>query len=129
MCSTSPMRIMGVAAIVLSTFWRHFEEYIAYCLHRHGIPAGTVIGRTPGVSDASRLSNDPADAAHYAGRAAEIEAWLAEHKEVQRFCILDDRPSASNANLAPNFVQTASAQGFTPAHAERVRAILLGSAS
>jgi hypothetical protein len=28
------------ALIVLTTFWRHFHEYIAYVLHRHGIDVG-----------------------------------------------------------------------------------------
>ena len=63
------------ARIVLSTFWRHFTEYITYVLTRHGIPAETVIGRTPGTSDASKLSADPADEGNYANRAAEIRAW------------------------------------------------------
>ena len=28
------------AVIVLTTFWRHFHEYITYVLHRHGIDVG-----------------------------------------------------------------------------------------
>ena len=112
--------------IVLSTFWRHFEEYIRYILHRHNIPGTCVIGRTPGVSDASVLSADPADAAMYANRAAEIRAWLADHPDVERFVVLDDRPSASDAVLAPHFVQTDSAHGLTEAAAERCRQILAG---
>jgi hypothetical protein len=28
------------ALVVLTTFWRHFHEYITYVLHRHGIDAG-----------------------------------------------------------------------------------------
>ena len=91
--------------IVLSTFWRHFEEYIRYVLYRHGVPATTVIGRTPGVSEASSLSADAADASNYANRAAEIRAWLDEHPEVERFVVIDDRASASNASLAPHFVK------------------------
>ncbi|KAL7529678.1 hypothetical protein ACHAWF_003083 [Thalassiosira exigua] len=31
---------MTDALIVLSTFWRHFHEYITYVLHRHGIDVG-----------------------------------------------------------------------------------------
>lgn len=142
--------------IVLSTFWRHFEDYIRYMhcredsnldrcayllfvtvclsrcachsLHRHNIDAATVIGRTPGVSDASSLANDPADATHYSNRAAEIRAWLREHPSVKRFVILDDRASASDRELAPHFVQTDARHGLTQADAERCRAILLGSA-
>ena len=59
------------ASIVLSTFWRHFEEYITYILHRHGVGAHRIIGRTPGKSDASRLSASSADERHYAQRAEE----------------------------------------------------------
>ena len=29
--------LLGHAIIVLTTFWRHFHEYITYVLHRHGI--------------------------------------------------------------------------------------------
>jgi len=54
----------------------------AYVLHRHGIDASRVIGRTPGLSDASRLSTSAADDANYADRAAEIRAWLHAHPSV-----------------------------------------------
>ena len=113
--------------IVLSTFWRHFQEYITYILNRHGIPASHVVGRTPGVSGASSLSNDPADAAQYANRAAEIRAWLDAHPGTTRFCILDDRACAADATLAPNFVQTATEAGLSEADAARCRVILLGT--
>ena len=70
--------------IVLSTFWRHFEEYIRYVLHRHGIAADAIIGRTPGVSDASSLAADAADPAdapagsEYAGVSLASGALVAE---------------------------------------------------
>jgi len=35
------------AKIVLSTFWRGFQDYVAYVLYRHGIPKGTVIDKIP----------------------------------------------------------------------------------
>ena len=112
------------ARIVLSTFWRHFAEYIAYILTRHGIPADTIIGRTPGTSDASKLSADPADEGNYASRAAEIHTWLAAHPDVTRFAILDDRPSAADARLAPRFVRTDAEVGLTVRDAARCRELL-----
>lgn len=112
------------AFIVLSTFWRHFQEYITYILSRHGIPAEAVIGRTPGISHAFSLSSSSADAANYANRAAEIRAWLDEHPNVTRFVIIDDRSSASNDSLAEHFVQTEVSKGLTDLDVERCRELL-----
>ena len=39
--------------IVLSTFWRGFDAYVRYILHRHGIDAALVIGVTPGSEHGS----------------------------------------------------------------------------
>jgi len=36
------------AQIVLSTFWRPFEGYVAYVLDRHGVCGNLVAGATPG---------------------------------------------------------------------------------
>lgn len=110
--------------IVLSTFWRHFDEYIMYILHRHGIAASRIAGRTPGHSDASIFSRTAFDGSEYSNRALEIRAWLDMHPEVQNFCILDDRPSAADAGLAPNFVHTDSNSGLTDADVERAISII-----
>lgn len=112
------------ALIVLSTFWRHFEEYIKYVLNRHGIPAERVIGRTPGTSDASSLSATAEDQTKYADRAAEIHAWLCEHPVVSKFVILDDRPTAADEALAPYFVQTDAGFGLTESDLTRCFALL-----
>ena len=119
--------------IVLSTFWRTFEQYVRYILHRHGIPGANVIGRTPGGASARDspgkavdLGTDPADDAQYTNRAAEIRAWLSAHPEVEQFVILDDRGSAADAGLAQHFVQTVSTVGLTDADVVRARTILMG---
>ena len=116
------------AHIVLSTFWRNFESYIAYVLHRHGIESTRVIGRTPGcpgdVKISEVLARSAADDHEYAGRAAEIKAWLAAHPEVDRFVILDDRNSASDSELSPHFVQTQSSIGLTDKHVTEAIRIL-----
>uniref|UniRef100_A0A7S4C5F4 Uncharacterized protein n=1 Tax=Chrysotila carterae TaxID=13221 RepID=A0A7S4C5F4_CHRCT len=111
---------------VLSTFWRHFREYITYVLHRYGIAAERVIGVTPGRSEASMLGHSADDDAEYVNRAAEIGAWLDAHPEVTRFVVLDDRPSASDARLAPNFVHTKSTVGLTDADVRQALKILQG---
>jgi hypothetical protein len=36
------------AQIILSTFWRPFEGYVAYILDRHGVCGNLVAGATPG---------------------------------------------------------------------------------
>ena len=120
--------------IVLSTFWRPFLPYVQYVLHRHGISAKTVIGRTPGRSDASdfaQVCNDQGllnasafDDAEYASRASEIHSWLDAHPRVVRYVILDDRSSAADACLAPRFVQTDAACGLTEADAARCKELL-----
>ena len=115
------------AVLVLSTFWRHFQEYITYALHRHGIDAQAVVGRTPGTSHASALSADSADAGNSVNRATEIRTWLAAHPDVTHFVILDDRESASDAGLAPYFVRTDAALGLTQSDVGRCREILTAS--
>ena len=90
------------------------------------MPADAIISRTPGVSEASSwsLSNSADQLEHYANRAAEIRAWLVAHPDVQRFVIIDDRPSAADEVLAAHFVKTTSADGLTDADVERCRRIL-----
>ena len=117
------------AKIVLSTFWRHFSEYITYILHRHGLPADVVIGVTPGISGASSPAADARDDIHYASRAAEIHAWRSAHPEYAAcpFVILDDRPSASDDAVASCFVRTDATTGLTEADADACRALLLSA--
>ena len=103
------------ATVVLSTFWRPFETYIQYCLHRYGLPPEVIIGRTPGISGASSFANGSGgtqlfsgsafDDEQYVSRASEIGAWLDAHPKVTNFVIIDDRPSAADARLAPRFVR------------------------
>ena len=90
------------ALVVLSTFWRHFHEYITYVFHRHGIdvvscmlplPMGATRGKqctyhrlkqegtTHSSSDdddtrESMIGRSAEDEAEYSSRAEEIEAWL-----------------------------------------------------
>ena len=118
--------------IVLSTFWRGFDAYVRYILHRHGIDAAIVIGVTPGsehgqwgaAQGSMGLEASAHDDVQYANRAAEIHAWLAAHPAVTCFAVLDDRPTASDAALAAHFVRTDHRSGLTDDDVEAVLRIL-----
>ena len=118
--------------IVLSTFWRHFTEYVGYVLHRHKIDATRVIGCTPGraysieKATSRGLTPSPHPTAEYANRACEIRAWLDAHPHVTRYVILDDKPSAAegDAELEVHFVRTDPALGLTAENVEDARSIL-----
>mmetsp|Transcript_10498 Transcript_10498/g.20955 ORF Transcript_10498/g.20955 Transcript_10498/m.20955 type:complete len:752 (-) Transcript_10498:43-2298(-) len=89
------------ALVVLSTFWRHFHEYITYVFHRHGIdvascmlplPMGATRGKqttkkflhyhrlkqgeTNSSEEESMIGRSADDDAEYISRAEEIETWL-----------------------------------------------------
>ena len=46
-------------------------------------------------------------------RCDEIAEYLYEHPEITRYCIVDDRETASNTELDPHFVLTTSTEGLT----------------
>lgn len=70
--------------IVVSSTWRlYYYEALIKRLEMHGMPPGTVIGKTPRLL-APKMSLDSPPRGH------EIRAWLAEHPEVTSFIILDD---------------------------------------
>ena len=91
---------------------------------RYRLPADAIIGCTPGTTGASGLLADAADEEQYTSRAAEIRAWLAAHPHVTRYVVLDDRPSAADEVLAPNFVRTRAECGLSEADAARCRTLL-----
>jgi len=49
-----PIGAISPAQIVLSTFWRPFDDYVAYVLDRHGICGNLVVGATPGDPSVQR---------------------------------------------------------------------------
>ncbi|KAL3797229.1 hypothetical protein ACHAWO_000658 [Cyclotella atomus] len=98
------------ARVVLTTFWRHFHEYITYVLHRHGIDADCVLPLPYGVTRGkqstknflrhyssrqgseleindynegvnSMIGRSAEDEGEYSSRAEEIEAWLRMYGE------------------------------------------------
>jgi hypothetical protein len=117
------------ARIVLSTFWRHFQDYISYTLERHGIEGRRVIGATPGFNR-SMVGRTAIDKQEYSSRAQEIRAWLEENPRYQSsFLILDDRPSASDDTPFMNrrFVQSQTHLGLTEEDVDRAILILKGA--
>ncbi|KAL7521294.1 hypothetical protein ACHAWX_005971 [Stephanocyclus meneghinianus] len=93
------------AFVVLTTFWRHFHEYITYVFHRHGVDAGCVLPLPAGATGGKQctknflrhhrlrqrssglvcdegldtnvmIGRSAEDEGEYSSRAEEIEAWL-----------------------------------------------------
>jgi predicted transcriptional regulator len=107
------------AAIVLSTYWREFGDYIAYILSRHKI-LSPVIGRTPGRAS-SRVEGEK----RYDSRSDEIRAWLAANRKegFSHFVVLDDREDAG-LSIEAHLVLTESEVGLTDEHVARALRIL-----
>lgn len=107
------------AALVLSSFWREFESYVAYILSRQGI-CSRIVGRTPGLASSPLAQGER----RFVSRSDEICAWLEVNAHVTRFVVLDDRPDAGLGVLAERFVRTDPAVGLTDADVERAIAVL-----
>lgn len=137
------------ADIVLSTYWRHFRDYIAYVLSRYGISEGKFLGSTPGYNR-SMKGRSASDANEYSSRGEEIRSWLEKNRLKMRgivtsspaqndslslenagiqFVILDDRPTAADHTeyMQSHFVRTDPMQGLTEEDADRAIRILQGS--
>ena len=124
------------AQIVLSTFWRAFDDYIAYVLSRHDLDGRLVVGMTPGRSKSTPVNRSSAahllhaeafDAANdrlFANRADEIRAFLAAHPRVEKYAILDDRADAADRELLAHFVRTEPSVGLTDADVAKAIALL-----
>lgn len=107
----------GNVRIVLSSFWREFESYVAYVLRRHGVSA-PVVGRTPGLPTKPDW--------HRRSRSAEIAEYLADWPKGTRYVILDDRHDAAETpGQRDRFVHTDHERGLTMADVDRAVAILL----
>lgn len=109
------------AAIVLSTTWRVDAGMRAFLVSAL-TPFAQVVGDTPNGSN----------------RGSEVAAWLAAHPTVPSYVILDDghEEGFERAGLTDRFVQTVmcvpdepSAEGLTPALADRAIEILMASSA
>ncbi len=100
------------AKVVVSSTWRIGETVpiLDMMLWRSGMPYQSVIDVTPQLEGI---------------RGNEIEAWLKEHDEVSRYCIIDD-DSDFHDYQKRYFVQTRMEHGLIARHCEQVIKILNG---
>lgn len=100
------------AKIVLSTSWRTDAIATMYLKERLGLEtANQIIGQTP----YSRCTNPRAD---------EIDEWLAEHKEVTKFIVIDNLEKDDLQRFGRSYIQTNPMKGLTPELATKCIEIL-----
>jgi HAD domain in Swiss Army Knife RNA repair proteins len=107
------------AGLVIASNWREWiedgamtREGFEFLLRTHGVVGGRVVGVTAPDEDVS-------------GRGAQVAAWLAKHRHVRAFAILDDEsewpePPAQRRRL----VHVDGKKGLTPAAANRAIRLL-----
>jgi len=116
------------ADVVLSTYWRAFESYIAYALERQGVRATRVVGRTSG--EPHLMDAAAHDARVSERRVEEIAGYLRttygeDESTWPRFAIVDDKAVVPEGHAWYGaFVRTVHDEGLTEAHAERLSEIL-----
>lgn len=115
------------ADVVLSTYWRAFEEYIAYTFGRMGAQSERVVGRTPGNP---HLQDSVAhDDAVKTTRIVEIATYMeqrfgADQAAWPEFAIVDDKQVVPDGNAwSSRFVRTTHDVGLT----DELAAELLGA--
>lgn len=104
------------AKVVISSSWRHLLPLPAMqgILEHHGFK-GEPLGMTP-------LQVTPPPGCPEALRGHEIQAWLTEHPEIDRFVILDD--DTDMVHLEDRLVRTEFAVGLTAEDVERALVLL-----
>lgn len=104
------------AKVVISSSWRHLLtlSVIQGLLEHQGFK-GEPLGMTP-------LQVEAPPGCGEALRGHEIQAWLTEHPEVDRFVILDD--DTDMAHLEDRLVRTEFAVGLTVEDVERALVLL-----
>lgn len=107
-CTSNFIEILDAAPdakIVISSSWRELFtlDWLKKKLEEYGIDGTRVIDRTP-----SSFSGD---------RGREIESWMDDHPEVEKYVILDDNwigpPYQDNDLSSTNFVKTTWPVGLT----------------
>ena len=122
------------AEVVLSTYWRCFEDYVAYALGRMGAQGERVVGRTPG--EPHLMDSVEHDANVSSSRIEEVRAYLVtrfgeDESAWPRFAIVDDKqvvPEEGHA-WSDRFVKTTRDVGLTEERAEALRAALRAHAT
>ena len=110
------------AKVVISSSWRKLFEpaEMHSLLAEHGF-VGEIIGETP-RGDEEELRGTYGHPEHYY-RGYEIDFWLRQHPEVNRFVILDD--GSDMVMHVHRLVQTDAQEGLLDEHAELAIAMLL----
>jgi hypothetical protein len=92
--------------IVVSSTWRKYDDLMTHLHDRLENLSARIIGTTP-------VLDRRTDSGLYVAkvRGDEIQAWLDEHPEVNRFVIVDD--DSDMAHLAPHLVKTNGREGLT----------------
>lgn len=110
------------AKLVVSSTWRlSFHkmpdalERLQDCLRGYGI-TGEIIGFTPSAWDLTLIPQ------YGEQRGAEIQAWLEENPNIEKFVILDD--SADMGKLLPHLVRTSTEIGLTDIEVTKIKEIL-----
>lgn len=118
------------ADVVLSSYWRAFEEYIAYTFGRMGAQGERVVGRTPGNP---HLQDSVAhDDAVKTTRIVEIASYMEERFGADQaawpdFAIVDDKQVVPDGNAwSSRFVRTTHDVGLTDELAAELLGVLTG---
>ncbi len=101
------------AEIVLSSSWRHSPTWREE-LRASGV-VRPLLDRTPRYSSTAKYGIEE----HQLCRGHNIQDWLDEHPDVERYAILDDSADMLLHQL-PNFFKTETAVGLTEEIAKRI---------
>jgi len=93
------------AKIVLSSDWRISWPYCIDRLEKGGIKNGLIIDKTP-----EHMWNGFASE-EYKSRGSEIDDWLSQHPEYDRYVIIDDRKDFTEEQW-PNFIHVNPMHGI-----------------
>ena len=91
------------ASIVISSTWRKYPEFMSHLKTKLGKKISEkIIDQTPILSlQGSRPRSD------------EIDAWLAEHPEVDNFIVIDDLSGEGLEKYGERFIHTSELLGIT----------------
>ena len=93
------------AKIVLSSDWRINWPCCIDRIEKGGIEHGLIVDKTPEHMWAEHASKE------YKSRGCEIDDWLSQHPECDRYVIIDDRKDFTEEQQ-PNFVHVNSMRGI-----------------
>lgn len=99
--------------IVLSSTWRHHPHAFQTAMNWVGWETVPFIGRTP------RTAQNVYE--HYE-RGSEIQEWLNQHPDVEKYCIIDD--DTYDIYQIDRLVHTEHEIGLTEAHIQQIRKLM-----